>query len=280
MCRVLLVLFVVSLLGSLVRLWEAKRGGEEQREAEQISGLAEEKMGREELRTEVEGEIEGPSGPRIVERSENEAVSAGPAETAAPPGAVDLDALRAVNGEVIGWISIPDTKLSYPLLQGTDDQYYLKHSWKKTSSAAGAIFLEHGASPSLADRHTIVYGHRMVDGTMFGSLQGYREADYWKVHPSIYIVTESGTLQYDIYAAYELSVDSVVYEMEEAGPECWDRLLELGRENAYEGAEELLAEAEHILTLSTCTGHGYSHRWVVQAALVGLQAQETQASRK
>jgi sortase B len=55
---------------------------------------------------------------------------------------IDLDALRAVNGDVVGWIAIPNTEISYPLVQGTDDQYYLKHTWDRSASVVGSIFLD------------------------------------------------------------------------------------------------------------------------------------------
>ena len=86
---------------------------------------------------------------------------------------MDFTALREVNSDVLGWIMIPGTPISYPLLQGEDNQYYLKHTWKKWSSAVGAIFLECQNSPDLSDFNTIVYGHRMNNGSMFAPLKNY-----------------------------------------------------------------------------------------------------------
>lgn len=86
-----------------------------------------------------------------------------------------------------GWILIPNTVISYPLLQGEDNQYYLNHTWKKWTSAVGAIFMDSQNNPNLTDFNTIVYGHRMNNGSMFASLKNYKKQSYWQAHPCVYI---------------------------------------------------------------------------------------------
>lgn len=81
---------------------------------------------------------------------------------------------------------IPDTRISYPLVQGEDNQYYLNHTWKKWSSVVGAIFLECGNSRDLSNFNTIVYGHRMNDGSMFASLKNYRGKATGRLTPGVY----------------------------------------------------------------------------------------------
>lgn len=71
---------------------------------------------------------------------------------------MDFAALREVNSDVLGWILIPNTVISYPLVQGDDNQYYLKHTWKKWTSAVGAIFLEYQNSPAFSDFNTTFTG--------------------------------------------------------------------------------------------------------------------------
>lgn len=110
-------------------------------------------------------------------------------EEAAALAEVDLDALRAVNGDVAGWILIPGTELSYPVVQGGDNQYYLNYNWKKKPSSGGAVFLESTCAADLSDFHTIVYAHRMNNDTMFGTLKYYDSLDFWREHPSVYAAT-------------------------------------------------------------------------------------------
>ena len=93
---------------------------------------------------------------------------------------LDLAALQGVNPDVKGWIVIPDTPLSYPLLQGGNNQYYLNHTWQGNRNPMGAIFLDSNAGPG--DFSTLIYGHRMHNETMFGSLAEYRDLEYWRAH--------------------------------------------------------------------------------------------------
>lgn len=74
---------------------------------------------------------------------------------------IDLAALRAVNPDVVGWISIPGTKIDYPFLQGEDNQHYLNHTWDGARNGVGSVFLECQVSPDFSDFNTIIYGHNV-----------------------------------------------------------------------------------------------------------------------
>jgi len=178
--------------------------------------------------------------------------------------AMDFAALREVNSDVLGWILIPGTKVSYPLVQGEDNDFYLNHTWKKSRSAVGSIFLESRCSSDLMDPHTIIYGHRMKNGSMFASLGNYKNQSYWSEHPSIYITTDSGSYRYDIFAAYEADVTGHTYTLEAAD---WRAFVEESLAQSVIDTGILPVVGEPIITLSTCTGDGYDTRWVVQAVM-------------
>lgn len=183
--------------------------------------------------------------------------------------ATDLDALREINGDVIGWITIPETDLSYPLLQGGDNRYYLNHTWSGERNSAGAIFLECQCAPDFSDFNTIVYGHRMNNTLMFGSLRGYQEEGYWKEHPSVYIVDDENVYRYDIFAAFQARVEDAPYQLKLRREEDKEAFLQFSLERSvFQTDVEPTAEGR-VLTLSTCvSGTGRSPtRWVVQAAL-------------
>lgn len=183
----------------------------------------------------------------------------------------DLAALRQINPDVIGWIMIPKTELSYPVLQGTDNAYYLDHAWNHEQSSAGSIFLDHEIANDFQSFHSILYGHRMKNGSMFGSLKYYRDLAYWKEHPSIYLISDRGVARYDIFAAYEAAVTDPTYAL--SLPQRSLRrdflLFSLDKSVIHTGIYLKLTDdvADPILTLSTCTGHGYETRWVVSAVL-------------
>ena len=105
---------------------------------------------------------------------------------------VDFEALKKINPEIIAWIRIPDTRIDYPVVQGTDNEYYLKHTFKKTEHVAGSIFLDKDNSPDFTNRKTILYGHNMKDGSMFQGLHKYESESYLQEHNKVYLYLPDG----------------------------------------------------------------------------------------
>ena len=180
---------------------------------------------------------------------------------------VDLTALREVNPDVIGWIRIPGTQIDYPLMQGEDNQYYLERTWKGEPNAAGSIFLEQHCSADLSDFNTIIYGHRMKNGSMFAALKYYNKMDYLQEHPYVYILDDAGPHRYEVFSAYEASVTGTTYRLAIEDDEIKQKFIDdcSGWSVIETGVEPTIRD--RMLTLSTCTGRGYETRWVVQARL-------------
>ena len=191
--------------------------------------------------------------------------------------AIDLEALRAVNSDVVGWIEIPDTEVSYPVLQTSNNSYYLNHTWKKENSSVGAIFMETTNDPGLEDFHTIVYGHNMRNGSMFGGLRSYRNRDYWEAHPAVYLADDTGVHQYDIFAAYEVGVREIIYRLDIEENNWQGRFLDYALRHTVIDTGIVPSEDGHILTLSTCTGSGHATRWIIQAVRAEEPEPETPA---
>lgn len=178
---------------------------------------------------------------------------------------VDLDALRSVNGDVIGWIEIPDTGLAYPLMQGEDNDYYLNRSWNGRRLAAGSIFMECQCAADFTDFNTIIYGHRMTYDAMFAYLKYYKDLSYWQAHPLVYIVEQGGVRCYEIFAAYEASVKSCVYWLKVTEDAHKQAVIDFALEHSVIDTGVRPQTTDRILTLSTCTESGHATRWVVQA---------------
>ena len=188
---------------------------------------------------------------------------------------MDFTALREVNRDVQGWIMIPGTVISSPLLQGEDNQYYLKHTWKKWTSAVGAIFLEWQNSPDLSDFNTIIYGHRMNNGSMFASLKNYKKQSYWAAHPCVYITDDNGSHKYEIFAAYEVSTTGTTYQLGFSDDASKQAFIDYCLEQSVIDTGITPTVYDRVLTLSTCTGNGHATRWVVQAVLKGVAPPDT-----
>lgn len=105
---------------------------------------------------------------------------------------VDWDALREECPDVIGWIVVPDTVINYPIVQGSDNEYYLHRSYDGTTSwlsTGGTIFLDATNNGDFSDENNALYGHHMNDGSMFASIASWTNQDEFDAHRTIYILT-------------------------------------------------------------------------------------------
>lgn len=184
------------------------------------------------------------------------------------PPQIDFEGLRAVNRDVIGWIFIEGTDVNYPLLAGADNQQYLFQSYMKKYAVAGSIFLDYRCSRNLSDYHTVIYGHNMKNGMMFGELDAYQKADYLAAHPYVYIIMADGSWnKYRVLACEQVSVESAVYDLPcDTKQKIKALRAQLAQNNGYAAGEAAAADAAdgalqgaaqsseaRLLTLSTCT---------------------------
>lgn len=179
----------------------------------------------------------------------------------------DFAALQQTNPDVCGWLLIPDTELSYPLVQGENNDYYLTHTWKKEYNTVGAVFLDCRVSEDFTDFNTIIYGHRMRNGSMFATLKYYVDQEYFEAHPCIYLALPDGVYCCKIFAAYEAGADSATYQRDFPDDEEKSAFIQSALDHSVITCDVTPTAKDRIITLSTCTGQGYSTRWVVQAVL-------------
>lgn len=184
---------------------------------------------------------------------------------------IDLNALREVNGDVIGWICIPDTAISYPLLKSEDNNEYLKLTWDLEYSRAGSIFMERRSSVDFSDFHTLIYGHNLQDGKMFSTLMKHREQEYFDSHPNVYIVTDDAILRYEAFSAYVADVVSDSYRLLFDDDAHKQSVIDFYIEKSETESEIVPAAEDKILSLSTCTGWGNNDiRCIVHTVQTGV----------
>lgn len=188
--------------------------------------------------------------------------------------AIDLASLQEVNPDVIGWIRIPGTKVDYPLLQGQDNDYYLKHTWDGKENSVGSIFMEHRNSPDFTDFNTILYGHNMNDGSMFANIRRYSTDWYRQRHPYVYIATAAGVYRYEVFSSYQAAVDSPAYGLSFHQDKTKADFLGTSIRDTQADFGVRPELTDRVLTLSTCSGVGYSHRWVLHARLKMVKSTE------
>jgi sortase B len=134
--------------------------------------------------------------------------------------AIDFDRLRAINPDVVAWLRVEGTRIDYPVVQAVDNDYYLRHTVNREVHVSGSIFLDAANRPDFSDPNTIVYGHRMKDGSMFDDLKKYLDPGFLADHRTIQLVREEGVQTYRIVAAYQAEVRDVTLfptQLDEAG---------------------------------------------------------------
>lgn len=114
--------------------------------------------------------------------------------------------LKEENGEVIGWIQIEDTLIDYPILQASDNSYYLRRNYKKEKSRHGSIFTKNECSIYDNNSNLILYGHNMKDKQMFNNLLKYEDFDFYKNHNTIKISTDKEENEYKIVTVFKSRV--------------------------------------------------------------------------
>lgn len=113
--------------------------------------------------------------------------------------AVTESAFFQMNSDYVGYISIPDTNISYPIVQ-SDNSYYLKHDFYQAENRHGAIFLDENCN--MTDDILLIHGHHMKDGTMFGVLKNYKKEDFRDNHRLIYIDRGFGDEAYTVFSVF------------------------------------------------------------------------------
>ena len=163
-----------------------------------------------------------------------------------------VDAKKA-NPDVVGWLTIPNTKIDYPFVQAKDNLYYVDHNFKKEKAKAGSIFVDFRCSDDFSDFNTIMYGHHMKNGSMFGTLKHFQEKKFFDSNKTGKIYLEYRVYDIEIFAYMIVHAeDNVIYKPMKRGT---DEFLKYVREKSTNYREIGVSTEDKIVTLSTC---GYS----------------------
>lgn len=180
---------------------------------------------------------------------------------------VDFDELMKINDDTVGWIRFykEPSQINYPVVQGEDNDLYLHKTFSANENTLGAIFVDAAASSDFTDKNTIIYGHRMKDGSMFRKLEEYKDKDFWKENPYFYIYTPDGKeITYKIYSVGQVLDTSDTYLTSFAGEEDYQKFLDMTMKEADYDTGVKVTTDDTIVTLSTCTAASDEHRFVVR----------------
>lgn len=186
--------------------------------------------------------------------------------TTAPPRH-NLAALQAENPDCVGWLTIPDTTVDYPVVwTPSDPEHYLRRDFYGNSASGGTPFLDGRNQAQAKGQNLIVYGHNMLDGSMFKPVLQYLTPNFQVTHEDVYLELNGSQYHYQVLAALETSTRSPVYtytDLSDAA-EMEDFRAMLLEETGLDA----IPQTEGYLTLSTCNDQGGDSRVLVIAALV------------
>ncbi len=198
-------------------------------------------------------------------------------DTAGIPLEVDFGKLREINSDVIGWIYCEDTVINYPVLQGPDNDYYLRRNINRKHQTAGSIFVEATNRPGFVDSNTIIYGHHMKNGSMFACLDEWKDQEFYESHPVMWLLTPEQDYQILLFAGYTTAATSDTYTTFDASCEELEdylaRCLKLSdfQADLGPGEESVLDPGARYVVLSTCAYNFEDARYVLHGKLVPVE---------
>lgn len=194
--------------------------------------------------------------------------------TELPANPINFEAIQAENPDVCAWIEVDGTIIDYPILQSSpeaDDNFYLDHDINGEKKRAGSIYIQKLNHDDFSDPNTLIYGHNMLNGTMFGQLKKFRGKDFFEQNRNIYIYTPGHILKYEIISAFVYDdrhiMNSFNFSIDSECKEFFDTCI-----NPQSLTKQVVDNAnltifDKIITLSTCTSND-SERYLVIGKLI------------
>lgn len=182
---------------------------------------------------------------------------------------INWDELLQRNKDVKAWIQIPNTNVNYPVLQGETNDTYIHSDIDHNELSAGSIFIASENEDPFNDFNTVIYGHNMKNGSMFGKLKQMYESEKYKDSKYLWICTPNGKYRYEIFSMQYAKVGSDVYTLFSAHDEQFEAYVKkMAKQSKVDMKALGLGKDDYVVTLSTCTSDE-SVRFVVQARWVG-----------
>ena len=182
----------------------------------------------------------------------------------------NFTALAEINPDVAGWLSLKGTVINYPVVQGTDNDYYLEHLFTRETNHTGCIFIDYRNAKDFSDRNTAMYAHHMRNGSMFAELEGYRTQEYYEEHKELILQTPdalyliqpfSGLLSdgYTEYVQFDFPTDESFMTY----------VNDLKAKSTFNSDVEITPN-DKIVTMSTCRYDVTNGRYAVFGKLVKI----------
>ena len=181
--------------------------------------------------------------------------------------------LQKENPEVVGWLEIEGTNISYPVCQADNNDYYLTHSYKKEKVTGGSLFLDKDYDFTIPSSNLLIYGHRNTKGLLFEDLIKYQDKDFYNDHKTIRFTTATEDSTYEVMAAFnsrvyyqdETNVFRYYYFVNAENKSEYDEFVENCKKSSLYETGVTAEYGDQLLTLSTCEYSQKDGRFAVVA---------------
>lgn len=189
----------------------------------------------------------------------------------APGGPLDFPALRRDTPEAVAWLAVPGTQIDYPVVQGADNQYYVNHTVRHEASRCGAIFMDYRNTGDFSDFYTVLYGHNMRSGRMFGALREFRaQAFFGRVkYGTLRTPQKTYQLQFFAFVLADSAAGDYFRHLAMVRPGEKEAFIAMVRRTAGRWREIPLGPEDRIVALSTCLAATGEKRILLLAKVVG-----------
>lgn len=183
----------------------------------------------------------------------------------------DFNELKQINKEVRGWIQVNGTNINYPYVQASDNDFYLNHSFDKSSNGAGWIFMDYRNNSQEFDKNTIIYGHGRSNTSMFGTLKNILKSSWFKDSNNyvIKLATEQENSLWEVFSVYKIPTTSDYLQIKFSSNEEFQNFANKLIERSAYNFNTPVNSTDKIITLSTCWND--EEKVVMHAKLIKTQ---------
>ena len=181
---------------------------------------------------------------------------------------IDFAALQERSKDVVAWVRCEGTIIDYPIVQGEDNEYYLKHDLDGAYARLGTIYMDYQNAPDFTDQNTMLFGHNMKTDDMFGTLVNYREQAYYDEHPVIMLYTAEKCDRAELVSAYFLQADRHNLRPDYKTEEKFRAFLDDAIAKSLFESDVSVTEQDRIVTFCTCTYEYDDARFILHGKLV------------
>ena len=179
--------------------------------------------------------------------------------------------LQEQNADIVGWLEIENTNINYPVLQGTDNSYYMTHNYKKEKSKNGSIFLNADYNWNIPSNNLLIYGHNLGNGMMFQELLKYEKESFYQEHPVIRFTTAEEDAEYEIISVFksrvyyksEKNVFRYYFFLNNESEEKYNEFVKNAKSVSLYPIDATANYGDQLITLSTCSYYVEDGRFAV-----------------